>query len=70
MPDPSREKRTVVITHADSAGPQAPRIPDYDLLRCIGRGAYGDVWLAKTVMGTYRAVKIVYRKTFKDDGKL
>ncbi len=68
MPDKRPEKRTVVITHADSAGPQAPRIPDYDLLRCIGRGAYGDVWLAKTVMGTYRAVKIVYRKTFKDDG--
>ena len=68
MPDKRPEKRTVVITHADSAGPQAPRISDYDLLRCIGRGAYGDVWLAKTVMGTYRAVKIVYRKTFKDDG--
>ena len=37
------------------------RIPDHDLLRRIGRGAYGEVWLARGVLGTYRAVKIVWR---------
>src|SRR6266480_1534621 len=43
-----------------------PQIPDHELIRCIGRGSYGEVWLARSVMGTYRAVKIVYRRTFKD----
>jgi tetratricopeptide (TPR) repeat protein len=44
-----------------------PAIPDHDLLRCIGRGSYGEVWLARNIMGTYRAVKIVYRATFDSD---
>jgi len=42
-------------------------IPDHELLRRIGEGSYGEVWLARTVMGRYRAVKIVYRRTFEDD---
>lgn len=42
----------------------APHIPDYEPLRCIGRGAYGEVWLARSVTGAYRAVKIIYRKSF------
>src|SRR6266511_4197226 len=44
-----------------------PTVPDHELLRCIGRGSYGEVWLARNVMGTYRAVKIVYRKNFSHD---
>jgi len=39
-------------------------VPDHTLLRMIGRGSYGDVWLGRNVMGTYRAVKVVYRDTF------
>src|SRR5919198_3670610 len=45
----------------------APRIPDFELLRCIGRGSYGEVWLARNILGTYRAVKIVERKAFLDE---
>ncbi|MGO8930069.1 MAG: WD40 repeat domain-containing serine/threonine protein kinase [Limisphaerales bacterium] len=41
-------------------------IPDHQLLRRIGRGSYGEVWLARNTMGTYRAVKVVYRKSFVD----
>src|SRR5437879_5799783 len=44
-----------------------PTVPDHELLRCIGRGSYGEVWLARNVMGTYRAVKVVYRATFDHD---
>ena len=47
------------------AATSAPRVPDHELLRPIGRGSYGDVWLARNVVGTLRAVKIVYRSTFE-----
>lgn len=45
---------------------QPPSVPDYELLRCIGRGSYGDVWLARNVLGDLRAVKFVYRDRFTD----
>src|SRR5262245_7458129 len=40
-------------------------IPDHQLVVCVGRGSYGQVWLARNVMGTYRAVKIVERASFQ-----
>jgi hypothetical protein len=39
-------------------------VPDHELLRCVGKGAYGEVWLARNAIGTYHAVKIVYRYDF------
>jgi WD40 repeat protein len=44
-----------------------PQIPDHELLVRIGAGSYGEVWLARNIMGTYRAVKVVYRHTFEHD---
>ena len=44
-----------------------PRVPDHELIRRIGRGAYGEVWLAHSVTGAFRAVKIVHRKFFDHD---
>jgi len=44
-----------------------PPIPDHELLKCIGRGGYGEVWLARNVLGTWRAIKIVYRSSFDHD---
>src|SRR6266513_2008671 len=44
-----------------------PFIPDFHLLRRIGHGSYGEVWLARNILGTYRAVKIVERKAFQDE---
>jgi eukaryotic-like serine/threonine-protein kinase len=36
-----------------------PAIPEHELLRSIGGGSSGQVWLARNALGTYRAVKIV-----------
>jgi WD40 repeat protein len=44
-----------------------PTVPDHTLLRAIGRGAYGEVWLARNVMGALRAVKVVWRRRFESD---
>ena len=44
-----------------------PSIPDHTLRRPIGRGAYGEVWLARNIMGTPRAVKIIWRRQFESD---
>jgi serine/threonine protein kinase len=45
-----------------------PPIPDHILCRQIGRGAYGHVWLARDAIGTFHAVKIIYRNQFHDGG--
>jgi len=42
-----------------------PEIRDHELISPVGRGSYGEVWLARNVMGTFRAVKIVYRAAFE-----
>lgn len=47
--------------------PGIPRIPDYTLLKRIGGGAYGDVWLARSLTGACRAVKIVRRERFEHE---
>ena len=30
----------------------------------IGRGAYGEVWMARSVTGALRAVKVVWREDY------
>ncbi|MCI0748693.1 MAG: CHASE2 domain-containing protein [Verrucomicrobia subdivision 3 bacterium] len=41
-----------------------PSVPDHTLVRCIGEGAYGQVWLARDIIGIYHAVKFVYQSAF------
>jgi len=52
-PDPSEPPSTV------PAAGSPPAVPDHELLRPIGSGSSGQVWLARNALGTYRAVKIV-----------
>ena len=55
---------------SDSAEPFLPKIPDHELIRCIGAGAFGEVWLAaaSSLTDTYRAIKLVHRESLKGDG--
>ena len=54
-------------TAREASTRDTPRIPDLELLRCIGHGSYGEVWLARNILASYRAVKIVSRKAFRDE---
>ena len=47
-------------------GVRPPQLPDYELLSLVGRGSYGEVWLARGVTGVFRAIKIVWRHRFAD----
>lgn len=49
-----------------SAGSDAISVPNYDLIRCIGSGAYGEVWLARGEIGVHHAVKLVHKRSFPD----
>ena len=44
---------------------EIPVIPDHVLVEVIGSGAYGDVWLGRTVLGTARAIKVIRRSSFE-----
>ena len=43
-----------------------PAIPHHHVVRPIGRGSYGEIWLARSLTGAWRAVKIVDRRRFDD----
>ena len=49
------------------SSPSLVDIPDFRLLRPIGTGSYGEVWLARSVTGAYRAIKIVRRDQFDSE---
>ena len=66
MPPEQSDEKPSKPGPSDNSGGSPPQIPDHELLRCIGRGSYGEVWVARNVMGTHRAVKVVYRQTFSD----
>src|SRR5262245_41877995 len=68
------ENRVGPLNEFSSSAPTAglatsapPEISDLVLLRRIGGGAYGEVWLARTALATRRGVKIVRRSEFDDD---
>ncbi|MEI6536921.1 MAG: hypothetical protein WCN98_16365, partial [Verrucomicrobiaceae bacterium] len=51
-----------------SSNRKAPAIRDHETLRMIGRGAYGEVWIAGSVTGAWRAVEVVWRDDYDYDG--
>lgn len=55
-------------SHTDHSAPQGLLvIPDHTLLRSIGRGSYGEVWLARSTTGAIRAVKVIHKAKLADD---
>jgi len=65
---PGSASVSVSLSESSTLNPQpAPLIPDHELLHRIGRGSYGEVWLARNIMGEHRAVKVVHRRSFGDN---
>ena len=44
-----------------------PWVPHLQMVRPIGRGSYGEIWLGRSLTGAWRAVKIVERARFEDE---
>ena len=59
--------KLVEATKATARQKPAQMIPDHTLVKRIGRGAYGEVWLARNAVGVYHAAKIVQRRGFPAD---
>jgi eukaryotic-like serine/threonine-protein kinase len=56
-----------IVLISDEVSVKIPVVPDHEVLRVIGRGAYGEIWLARSLTGALRAVKVVYRTTFESE---
>lgn len=54
-------------SHGRQPHSSPPNIPDHALLRVIGEGSYGEVWLARNILGQFRAAKVIYRRKFEKD---
>src|SRR5262245_11219593 len=61
MEDPLNLSPESSATKADVPEARAHSVPEHQLIRLIGSGSSGQVWLARNSLGTYRAVKIVRR---------
>ncbi len=54
------------VPHGDAR--ERPVVPDHEVLRRIGRGSYGEIWLARALAtGAWRAIKIVWRENFDSE---
>jgi formylglycine-generating enzyme required for sulfatase activity len=60
------------ISSPDNQSPHInrPDIPNHELIKCIGHGSFGQVWLARTITGSWRAIKIVWKISEEDESCL
>ena len=52
-------------TQLTAQTPKMPEISNHQLLKQIGEGKYGEIWLAEHDSGGLRALKIVRRDRFQ-----
>jgi serine/threonine protein kinase len=62
---PVKQQATSDLLSVGKPGIGFISIPDHELIRLIGRGNFSEVWLAKSTVGAYRAIKITYEGAFR-----
>ena len=70
---PTRDLPMVGAAAASASGSPLPGVgtpavrvvADHTLVRRIGKGAYGEVYLGRSAVGLYHAVKLVFREDFR-----
>src|SRR5262245_17534120 len=55
------QRRAFGSTIAGAEPGRAVIVPGHSIVRQIGSGSYGQVWLAISALGAFRAVKTVFR---------
>jgi serine/threonine protein kinase len=63
----SKPERRSAVSSPGAASDRADPPYACQILRSIGRGAYGEVFLARDAAGAYRAVKVISRESFDHD---
>lgn len=58
------QRSPAVLSDEDGGQPQ---VPDHEMVRPVGEGSYGQVWLVKNALGTYRAAKLVFKQNFENE---
>jgi hypothetical protein len=67
-PNPPQDNSGEGASPLHDPGSHAPPADlDFQIVRLIGQGAYGDVWLVRDQSGNYFACKVVYRESFRED---
>ena len=61
---PARPTPTIALESGPGLVGVPTGIPEHTLVKRIGAGAYGEVWLARDVVGAYHAVKLVHLARF------
>src|SRR5262249_24254276 len=62
LPPPQDLRRDFESTSA----PLPPQVPNYTVLRWLGRGGFGDVWLARHPVLGLRALKVLNERQFDE----
>ena len=42
----------------NAASPKPPFVPNHEMVRVIGRGSYGEIWLARSLTGAWHAGRV------------
>lgn len=64
-PAPSHEEADTVVL--DTTPRDIPYTPDYQRVRKLGEGGFGEVWLVRNAIGQWQALKVVYRRNFDEE---
>ncbi|HXJ59536.1 MAG TPA: serine/threonine-protein kinase [Verrucomicrobiae bacterium] len=64
-PPPTPARSAPSLASSGLAAAELPLVADHTLLRRVGSGAYGEVWVARNAVGILHAVKVIHRRVFE-----